>query len=121
MRQSLTWNRRTVPRTATASAGWFALGATKRILRRKALPPFRQASLDSMVRPRSVSSEHGVALMDAVATAAADKQRAETALHDAVRHAREAGVPWAVIGSAIGVSRQAAQERFSHPAPGRLV
>ena len=74
-----------------------------------------------MVRPRSVLSEHGVALMDAVATAARDKERAETALHDAVRHAREAGIPWAIIGSAVGVSRQAAQERFSHPAPGRLV
>ncbi len=66
-------------------------------------------------------SEHGVALMDAVATAARDRERAETALHDAVCQAREAGVPWAIIGSAIGVSRQAAQERFSHPGPGRLV
>ena len=66
-------------------------------------------------------SGHGVALMDAVATAARDKERAETALHDAVRHAREAGIAWAIIGSALGVSRQAAQERFSHPAPGRLV
>ena len=66
-------------------------------------------------------SDHGVALMDAVATAARGKERAETALHDAVRQAREAGIPWAVIGSAVGVSRHAAQERFSHPAPGRLV
>ena len=66
-------------------------------------------------------SEHRVALMDAVATAARDNKRAETALHDAVRQAREAGVPWAIIGTALGVSRQAAQERFSHPAPGRLV
>lgn len=74
-----------------------------------------------MVRPRSVLSEQGVALMDAVAIAAADNKRAETALHDAVRHAREAGIPWAIIGTALGVSRQAAQERFSHPAPGRLV
>ena len=66
-------------------------------------------------------SEHGVALMDAVSAAARDKERAETALHDAVRHARKAGIPWAIIGTAVGVSRQAAQERFSHPAPGRLV
>ena len=66
-------------------------------------------------------SEHGVALMDAVTTAARDNKRAETALHDAVRQAREAGIPWAMIGTALGVSRQAAQERFSHPAPGRLV
>lgn len=96
-------------------------GPTKLILRRKALRPFRQASLDRMARPGSVLSEHGVALMAAVATAAADKERAETALHDAVRQAREAGVPWAIIATAVGVSRQAAQERFSHPAPGQLV
>lgn len=66
-------------------------------------------------------SEHGVALMDAVSAAVRDKERAETALHDAVRNAREAGIPWAIIGTAVGVSRQAAQEKFSHPAPGRLV
>lgn len=96
-------------------------GPNKRILRRKTPRAFRQASLDRMVRPRSVLSEHGIALIDAVTTAARDKQRAETALHDAVRHAREAGIPWAMIGSAVGVSRQAAQERFSRPAPGRLV
>ncbi len=66
-------------------------------------------------------SEHGAALMNAVATAALDNKRAETALHDAVRHAREAGIPWAIIGTALGVSRQPAQERFSNPAPGRLV
>lgn len=66
-------------------------------------------------------SERGVTLIDAVSAAARDKDRAETALHDAVRHAREAGIPWAIIGTAVGVSRQAAQERFSRPAPGRLV
>jgi hypothetical protein len=74
-----------------------------------------------MVRPRSVLSDHGRALMVEVVAAARDKERAETALYGAVGRAREAGVPWAVIGAAVGVSRQAAQERFSRPAPGRLV
>jgi hypothetical protein len=59
--------------------------------------------------------------MDEVVAAARDKARAETALYDAVGRAREAGVPWAVIGAAVGASRQAAQERFSRPAPGQLV
>lgn len=66
-------------------------------------------------------SEAGQELMDRVVTAARAATAAETALHDAVDHARQAGIPWAVIGSAVGVSRQAAQQRFSRPAPGRLV
>ena len=66
-------------------------------------------------------NEHARALMDAVVAASRDRERAETALHDAVCQAREAGIPWAVIGTAVGVSRQAAQERFSRPAAGRLV
>lgn len=74
-----------------------------------------------MVRPRSVLSEHGQELMDQVVDAARAATAAETTLHDAVAHARQAGIPWAVIGSAVGVSRQAAQQRFSRPAPGRLI
>lgn len=38
---------------------------------------------------------------------------AQTELRDAVNAAREAGDSWAVIGLALGVSRQAAQQRFS--------
>ena len=87
------------------------------------VPPgwLRQPRVDIMVRPTTALSEHGRALMDEVVAAARDTQRARTALHDAVGRAREAGIPWAVIGAATGVSRQAAQGRFSRPAPGRLV
>jgi hypothetical protein len=74
-----------------------------------------------MVRPRSVLSEHGQELMGQVLDAARAATTAETALHDAVDHARQAGIPWAIIGAAMGVSRQAAQKRFSRPAPGRLI
>ncbi len=74
-----------------------------------------------MVRPKSVLSEAGQELMDRVVTAARAATAAETDLHDAVDHARQAGIPWAIIGSAVGVSRQAAQQRFSRPAPGRLI
>lgn len=37
---------------------------------------------------------------------------ADQALEDAVRDAREAGDSWTVIGAALDVSRQAAQQRF---------
>lgn len=38
---------------------------------------------------------------------------AESELRAAVRAAREAGDSWAVIGAALGVSKQAAQQRFA--------
>jgi hypothetical protein len=38
---------------------------------------------------------------------------AEAGLRDAVRAARAAGDSWAIIGAALGVSKQAAQQRFS--------
>jgi dihydroxyacetone kinase len=38
---------------------------------------------------------------------------AESALRAAVRAAREAGDSWTVIGAALGVSKQAAQQRFA--------
>jgi len=77
--------------------------------------------VDVMVRPRSVLSEHGRDLMDQVVAAARATTTAETALHDAVGRARQAGIAWATIGAAMRVSRQAAQKRFSRPAPGRLI
>lgn len=74
-----------------------------------------------MVRPRSVLSKTGQELMDQVVTAARAATAADTALHDAVNNARQAGIPWAIIGAAVGVSRQAAQQRFSRPGPGLLI
>lgn len=38
---------------------------------------------------------------------------AEERLREAVRSARDAGDSWTVIGAALGVSKQAAQQRFS--------
>lgn len=37
---------------------------------------------------------------------------AEVELADAVDAARMAGEPWSVIGAALGISKQAAQQRF---------
>lgn len=39
---------------------------------------------------------------------------AEGELRSAVRAARDAGDSWTVIGAALGVSKQAAQQRFSN-------
>lgn len=37
---------------------------------------------------------------------------AEQKLRDAVRAARDAGDSWTIIGAALGITRQAAQQRF---------
>jgi hypothetical protein len=39
---------------------------------------------------------------------------AEQELRDAVHAARNAGDSWTIIGSALDISRQAAQQRFGH-------
>lgn len=46
-----------------------------------------------------------------------DLDAAEQELRDAVAAAREAGDPWTAIGAALGVSKQAAAQRFG-PRPG---
>ena len=48
----------------------------------------------------------------AIRSAMADVDTAEAALREAVRKARASGDSWAVIGAALGTSRQAAHERF---------
>lgn len=49
----------------------------------------------------------------AVRDAAGAVTRARSELDEAVRAAREAGVNWADIGSAVGITRQSARERWS--------
>ncbi|QEH92161.1 hypothetical protein FV141_00375 [Dermacoccus abyssi] len=49
----------------------------------------------------------------AIRSAAKNVETAEAELRQAVHTAREAGDSWAVIGTALGISRQAAQQRFS--------
>lgn len=50
----------------------------------------------------------------ALRAAAANRRAAEDAVAAAVTAAKEAGASWAAIGSAIGVSRQAAVKRYGH-------
>ncbi|MBN9755010.1 hypothetical protein Ae706Ps2_6681 [Pseudonocardia sp. Ae706_Ps2] len=60
-------------------------------------------------------SDPGSRLVEAAAvagTAAAAARRANDALTDAVREARQAGISWAKIGAAASMSRQAAHERW---------
>jgi hypothetical protein len=47
-----------------------------------------------------------------VLAARAAWRRAELTLHEAVGAARRAGQPWSAIGAILGVTRQAAQQRF---------
>ncbi len=53
------------------------------------------------------------ALLARLAPAAATVRSAEHAVHELVGRLRERGVSWARIGEGLGVSRQAAWERFS--------
>jgi len=52
-----------------------------------------------------------------VAAARVGAEEAERLLRDAVAGARRAGHSWEAIGALLGVSRQAAQQRFAAPSP----
>lgn len=48
----------------------------------------------------------------AIRAAAKDLERAQSELRDAVDQARANGDSWTIIGTALGISKQAAQQRF---------
>ena len=52
--------------------------------------------------------------MRAIIAARQAVENAETQLHAAVKAARAAGDTWAAIGVALGITRQAAFQRFGH-------
>jgi hypothetical protein len=66
-------------------------------------------------------SEYGQSLMDDVLNDARAVAYAEHQLHKSVIAAREQEIPWRFIGDALGITKQAAQERFSKPPAGKLV
>ncbi len=55
--------------------------------------------------------------MRRIAAAATALANAEAELNTAVAEARAAGDTWAMVGTALGVSRQAAYQRFGKVAP----
>jgi hypothetical protein len=61
------------------------------------------------------------AMLDQVWDDRATYLEAQRQLWAAVRAARDNGVTWEQLGDLLGVSRSAAQQRFSKPAPGELV
>lgn len=54
-------------------------------------------------------------LLNWITTAQHDATTAEQALNAAITRARQAGVTWSAIGTQLGVSKQAAQQRFTPP------
>jgi len=50
--------------------------------------------------------------LEQIRDAAGHADQSQARLHDAVAAARAAGISWALIGTALGVSRQAAHKRF---------
>ncbi len=58
---------------------------------------------------------HDAAHFRAIIAADEAVAEAEAALRTAVLAARAAGESWTVIGAALGITRQAAQQRFSRP------
>jgi hypothetical protein len=60
----------------------------------------------------TVSSQAWTERIKALQHAQRQCERADQVRRDTVRRAREAGVTWTAIGNALGVSRQAATERF---------
>src|SRR5215218_3254186 len=58
------------------------------------------------------------ALLDAAAAVSADRAaEADRLLDHFVTHARGTGMSWTDIGARLGVSKQAARQRFAAPAP----
>lgn len=61
------------------------------------------------------------AALDLVYDDAAKLREAQRQLWASVTAAKETGLSWSIIADCLGVSTQAAHERFTKPAPGTLV
>lgn len=70
--------------------------------------------LDALAGPPGLQSEQALAAASHLADSA------QRALHLLVADAREAGMSWAAIGTTLGISRQAAQKRFSGHVPAKV-
>jgi hypothetical protein len=70
----------------------------------------RDAMRDLAIRLGAPGRE--ITLGDALAATVALRDAADAVIFELVGHAREAGASWADIGAALGVSTQAAHQRF---------
>jgi hypothetical protein len=70
----------------------------------------RRSTAGKATAPTQLPDPH--ALLD-VAAARDASQQAAAALRDSITRARQAGQPWPAIAAILGVSRQAAQQRFT--------
>lgn len=77
-------------------------------------PTLDQTGLDEL-DPENAESRDASHFRELVAAAAAVRQSDER-LHRAVARARQAGDSWTVIGSALGMTRQGAYQRFGRGA-----
>jgi hypothetical protein len=72
----------------------------------------RRSTLGKGQRPRPLQAPE-IDVLTWLAAAVRDLRAARHALHAAVRRARQRGHSWQTIGDQLGISRQAAQQRFS--------
>jgi hypothetical protein len=77
--------------------------------------PGRNASLAGAEESSTGAGSPGPAGLDAVTVASTMAATAAAALRLSVERAREAGRTWQELGDVLGVSRQAAFQRFGHP------
>jgi len=77
-----------------------------------------RSSIGEGTPPVALPAQPQVDVLDWISTAQQHVTAAEHTLTAAVTRARQAGHPWSTIGALLGVSRQAAQQRFaSHQPP----
>ena len=72
----------------------------------RTLDTFETGALDNLVESAAVRALVVVASLGALA------EEAEVRLHDCVDNARRAGASWSAIGDALGITKQATQQRF---------
>lgn len=58
-------------------------------------------------------SDEDINHVTAIVRAKGVRDKAESDLNEAVRQGRKAGLSWATIGATFGITRQAAQQRWS--------
>lgn len=73
--------------------------------------------LDELAAQPDIDWETDLADLRAIGAAVAAVASAELTLEEAVQSARERGRHWGEIGQALGISKQAARERYMTAAP----